>query len=190
MVERIRALIDEKRVLLERVRAFRETIVAIANLISEIDEKFKIPVKVIYRSSLVSSYRSGDHRVDYRVWAHSNEREAYSEEELTVWMERLIDARPPNTPELREIISDRSNWGYEKDKEIGPENMAPPDAKMDTVYGHAVYDIWQYLFEQRGDAFVEIASGPSPSEVRIRLNRFGIEVTEEQLRRGRRVRHR
>jgi hypothetical protein len=145
---------------------------------------------VVYRSSLVSSYLRRDHRVEYRVWAHSTEKGAYSYEELAEWLEKLIDARPPNQLALFEIISDRSNWGYEEDRPINPEDMAPPGAELDLVYGHAIYDTWQYLFEQHDDDFEEVASGVAPSEVRIRLAKFGIEVTEEDLKKGRRVRHR
>lgn len=185
------ALRDEKRALVDRLLQAREDIKKLAEELLKIEEKFKVPVKIyIYRSSLVSRYSRRERRIEYRVWAHSNKPNAYPREVLEDWMDKLIVLRPPIQPALYYIITDESNWGYEGDRVISPEDIAPPDARMDTVYGHAVYDTWQYLFEQSGKDLIEISAGSAPSEVRIRLKHFGIEVTEEELRRGRRLRHR
>jgi len=182
---------DEKRALLERTLSLRTSISELNSLLEEIDRKF-LP-EVIYRTTLAVPYwvsaGGGRQYVEYRVWVHSNERGKYPMEVMSYWYFELLDLFPPANPELLSILSDLSSAGFEEDEEIDPDEIEPPDAEMDRVYGAATYTPWLYLAEQRGEHLVKRGGTViDPEAVSALLGKFGVRLSENVLR-GRR-RHR
>lgn len=178
------AIRDEKRALLDRLVAQRDAIAALAELLSEIEEKFKVPIQ-FFRSSAVVGYhtvatgKAGKHRryVEFRVWTHTEHRLA---EEIGVeglhglldeWLGKLIGVSytgPPIREKLAEYIA------YEEDEPIDADEVRPDDAKIGLFYGFTWYSpaakkvgeklertgypYW-YLYEQEGEEFKLIDKG-------------------------------